>query len=250
MNKTAIAILALVLFPSIPAGACSMESCKGRGNEMRPGFAVKVTHEGKALDGVAVDVVTNGSDDKLFSGITDRDGVVYVSDLPAGDYWLKVDYFRVSAAHQCFHVESHPSGHAKKRLTFVWGDYAPTTRRVVGRMIDSQTGTGGTILWNMTHRVEAPIGGATTTLKNALTGVAYTAISDENGDFTFPDVPEGTYVLHLDGGALKSGSSCDSTDLLIKVNAKALWDALLLTNRAAHDGICGGVSLDVGHAAN
>jgi len=222
----------------------------GRGNEMRSGFAVKITHEGKALDGAAVDVVTNGSNDKLFSGVTDRDGVVYVSVLPAGDYWLKVDYFRVLAAHQCFHVESHASRYAKKRLTFEWGDYAPTTRRVVGRIIDSQAGTGGTMLWNMTHRVDIPITGATTALKNALTGVAYTAISDENGHFTFPDVSDGTYVLHVNAGSLKSGSAYDSTDLLIKVNAKALWDALLLTNRAAGGGSCGGMSLDVRHAAN
>ena len=30
--------------------------------------------------------------------------VIYVNNLPAGDYWLKVDYFRISAAHQCFHL--------------------------------------------------------------------------------------------------------------------------------------------------
>jgi hypothetical protein len=242
-------MLALALCPSIPAGACSIDSCMGRGKELRPGFAVKITHKGKALDGVAVDVVTNGSNDKLFSGITGRDGVVYVSNLPAGDYWLKVNFFRISAANQCFHVESHPSRHAKKRLTFMWGDYAPTTRRVVGRIIDSQAGTGGTMLWNMTHRVDTPISSASATLKNALTGVAYTAISDEKGDFTFPDVPDGTYVLHFNGGALKSGSAYDSTDLLIKVNEKAVWDALLLTNRAAGGGSCGGMSLEVLHAA-
>jgi hypothetical protein len=73
------------------------------------------------------------------------------------------------------------------------------------------------------------------------------AISDENGDFTFPDVPNGTYVLHVNGGSLKSGSAYDSTDLLIKVNEKAMWDALLLTNRAAGGGSCGGMSLDVRH---
>jgi len=85
-------MLALALCPSIPAGACSIDSCMGRGKELRPGFAVKITHKGKALDGVAVDVVTNGSNDKLFSGITGRDGVVYVSNLPAGDYWLKGNF--------------------------------------------------------------------------------------------------------------------------------------------------------------
>ncbi len=181
---------------------------------MRPGFAVKLTHDGHPLAGVLIDVITQAGNGKQFSDVTGSDGTVYVTNLPAGEFWLNAEYFGVSAAHQCFHIENHPSRKAKKSLTVEWGDYAPATRQVAGRLIDSQPGEGGTPLWNMTHRVDVPIRDAAMQLKNALTGVVYSATSDDTGAFSFPNISNGTYVLHINGGTVKSGRGYDSTDLV------------------------------------
>ena len=212
---------------------------------MRPGFAVKLTHNGQPLAGVLVDVVTQAGNEKQFSDVTGPDGTVYVSNLPAGEFWLSAKYLGVSAAYQCFHIENHPSRKAKKRLTLDWGNYAPATRKVAGKLIDSQPGDGGTPLWNMSHRVDVPILGAAMKLKNALTGVVYSATSDDTGAFSFPDMSKGTYVLHIDGGKIKSGRGYDAADLVIDVSAKARDQSLLLTNREPGGGSCGGISLEL-----
>jgi len=237
--------MAVVLTTAFPAGACSAVACLSGGDEMRPGFAVKLTHDGQPLAGVHVDVVTQAGNEKQFSDVTGPDGTVYVTNLPAGEFWLNAEYFGVSAAYQCFHIENHPSRKAKKRLTFDWGDYAPATRQVAGKLIDSQPGQGGTPLWNMTHRVDTPIRGAAMNLKNALTGVVYSGTSDDTGAFSFPTIPNGTYVLHIDGATIKSGRGYDATDVVIDVSAKARGQSLLLTNREPGGGSCGGISLEL-----
>ena len=206
---------------------------------------MKLTHDGHPLAGVLIDVITQAGNGKQFSDVTGSDGTVYVTNLPAGEFWLNAEYFGVSAAHQCFHIENHPSRKAKKSLTVEWGDYAPATRQVAGRLIDSQPGEGGTPLWNMTHRVDVPIRDAAMQLKNALTGVVYSATSDDTGAFSFPNISNGTYVLHINGGTVKSGRGYDSTDLVIDVSAKARGQSLLLTNREPGGGSCGGISLEL-----
>jgi hypothetical protein len=102
----------------------------------------------------------------------------------------------------------------------------------------------------MTHRVEVPICGAAMKLKNALTGVVYSATSDDTGEFSFSTVPKGTYVLHIEGGTLKSGRGYDTTDLAIDVSAKARGDSLVLTHREPGGGSCGGISLELRQTSN
>jgi hypothetical protein len=246
----AVSIVCSALIPAIPAAACSMVACLGRGDEMQRNFVVKVRHEGKPLAGVIVDVSIQGGKDKQFSGVTGADGTVHVTTLPSGDYWLNAGYLGVTAAYQCFHVEDHPTRKAREHLIFSWGDYASATRQVVGKLIDSQPGEGGTPLWNMTHRVEVPIYGASMKLTAAVTGVAYTAISDDRGEFAFSTVPNGKYVLHVDGGTVRSGRNYDTADFVLDVTAKAQYDALLLMNREADGGSCGGISLDLRRSGN
>lgn len=37
------------------------------------------------------------------------------------------------------------------------GDLAPATRRIAGKLIDSQPGTGENRIWNLVHRVNVPV---------------------------------------------------------------------------------------------
>jgi hypothetical protein len=232
------ASMSLTLIAAIPSGACSMASCLNRGVEMRRDFAVTITNDGKPLPGVAVQITSNGSE--RFSGVTLTDGTVRVVDLPPGDYWLNAELLGISAAYQCFHVGGQPSRKAKRKLTYEWGDEAPATRRIAGRLLGSQLGRGGTPIWNLVHRVDVPISGASLTLHNPISGEVYSATSSVTGDFAFDTVSNGTYVLHVEGGSAET-RDYDATDLLIELSPSATRNVLLLTRR---EGGCGGTYLD------
>jgi hypothetical protein len=104
---------------------------------------------------------------------------------------------------------------------------------VAGRLVDSQRDTGGTPLWNIVHGDTVPIRGST--LKHTQPGA--------DGAFAFGHVPDGIYVLHVEGG--RSSRSFDGTDKLVRVIATASRDTLVLTNEDPGGGSCGGISLEV-----
>ena len=226
---------------AIPANACSMAGCLGHGVEMRQNFVVLVTHAGKPLSGVSVHISGNG---KQFTLFTASEGEVSVADLASGDYWLDVQLLGISAAYQCFHVADRPTRRAKRKLTYDWGDEAPATQRIAGRLIDSQPSKAGSPLWNLLHRVDVPIIGASLKLQDPTTGAIYTGTSDNQGGFAFESIPDGTYVLHIEGGSA-GDRGYDATDQLISLSPQASRNALLLTRRDAGGGSCGGTSLEL-----
>lgn len=219
-----------------------MAACLGHGVEMRRDFAVKIRHEGKPLPGVTVQVTTEGSE--RFSGLTLADGTVHVSGLPPGDYWLNAEFLGIGAGYQCFHISGEPSRKSKRKLTYDWGDDAPATRRIAGRLIASQPGEGGTPLWNLVHRIEVPIRGAALKLQSPTTGATYDMDSDSDGRFAFDGITEGLYVLHIAGGGTES-RDYDPTDLLVDLSPKARPNFLALERREAGGGSCGGTSLNL-----
>lgn len=237
----------IVLFAAGRADACSLVGCINHGVEVRPIFTVTVKHERTPLGGVKVEVTSSrsgGDSVKVFAGITASDGSVQVSNLPPGDYWISADLLGINAAYHCFHIEQRPSRKAKRSLKYKWGDFAPATKRVVGKLIDLQPGKGGTPIWNLVHRVEVPISGASITLRNAFTGTSYHATSDDHGMFSLKEIPSGIYALHIDGG--KAGErGYEETDQLLAVSPKAPRDALLFSRREGGAGSCGDTSLEL-----
>jgi hypothetical protein len=149
------ALVSVPLFTSAQSSACSMASCLNGGRETSRNLIVAITHEGKPLRGVAVHVIGKGVE--RFSGATMADGTVRLVGLEPGEYWLNAEFLGIGAAYECFHVNDRSSLRAKRRLTYEWGDDAPATARIAGRLVDSQVGKGGTPLWNLTHRVDVPI---------------------------------------------------------------------------------------------
>jgi hypothetical protein len=219
-----------------PARACSLVSCINSGIEMRRDFRVLVKHDGKPLKGVKVEIKTNlGS--IISTGTTDIAGRATVTNLSPGEYWLSADLLGIGAAYHCFHVTQQPTAKAKRLLKYDWGDLAPTMRRVAGSVIDTEPGTGGTLLWNLSHPVKVPVASAALRLQNAITGEIFTATSDERGDFEFGSISKGTYVLHVEGG---TGRAYDPTDVLMKVRADVARAAVVLSRQETG---CGGVSL-------
>ena len=86
--------------------------------------------------------------------------------------------------------------------------------------------------------------GAHFKLQHPITGATYMASSDEKGSFTFENVPNGTYVLHAEGGKTRD-REYDAADVLVNLSPKARYDELLLTKRDAGGGSCGGTALEL-----
>ena len=168
MSRSPASLVMACLLPllAIPAGACSLAGCQDR-IEMHSDFAVKIRHADKPLPGTTVEITgpqgTSGA--KKFTVTTDKDGIARITNLAPGDYWLNAEYLDIGAAYDCFHVNERPSRKAKHNLAYAWGDLAPGTRRIAGKLLDSQPGKGGTPIWNLLHRVEVPIVAAKLTLQ-------------------------------------------------------------------------------------
>jgi len=243
--KPFLVVCALTVWLSVPtqSRACSLVGCSPNGgDEMRSDFVVKVSLGDIPLANVRTQVThLPGSENKLFSGVTGADGTIRIQSLPPGDYWLESDLLGIGAGGVCFHVNSRPSRNAKKLVTFQWGDLAPTTRKVAGRLIDPAPGEGAAFFQNIIKHDVEPIGEAKLELEDPLTGRIQSTASDNDGNFSFGDVPSGTYVLHVEGGATHIGHEFEPTDLLIRVVGTASRDKLLLERSGGST--CGGPSL-------
>lgn len=236
-------ILAILAFAQYPLLACSAVACINGGSELRRAFVVVVRHEGRPLAGATVKVTSSSGDIVRFSGTTANDGSVRVAGLEPGDYWMDAELLGINAAYHCFHISKRSGWRAKGRMTYEWGDFATSTRKVIGALVDSQPGTGGTPLWNLIHRVRYPVVGSALKLHNPLSGVVLTAKSDETGSFAFENVPDGLYVLHIEGG--RSNRDFEAVDKLIRVTSKAADNRLVLIKSDAGGGSCGGTSLEL-----
>ena len=242
------AVLSSLLAFPIPSAGCSLAACASNGVELRPNFVVSVAHGGKPLSGVTVQVTKLGGEENgviVFSGRTSPDGAVHVINIPVGEYWLDAGLLGITAGRQCFHIGNHTSRKAKRTVKYEWGDLAPSTRQIAGKLIDPQPGEGATLLQNIRNRVVEPIPDARLKLQNAVTGAVYNTLSNRDGDFSFASTPNGTYVLHIDGGTIPSGHAYDSADLLISLSDTAKQNMLLLKRTGGGGGSCGGPTLSL-----
>jgi len=243
---TAVAVASLLSLVSVPSNACSLAGCLNDGVEANQHFTVMFKHDGKPVAGVRVEITGEGKEQ--FSGLSSTDGEVRLN-LSPGHYWIKAELLGISAAYECFHINQQSSKSAKRKFTYEWGDSATATRRVAGKMVDSQPRKDGTPLWNLLHRIDVPISGASLKLQDPVTGSAYTTMSDSSGAFVFDLVPPATYVLHIEGGAA-GDRGYDPTDVLIELNPNASRNEVVLTRREGGGGSCGGTSLELQSAPN
>jgi hypothetical protein len=237
-----LGIVAALLFFRSSLIACSMAGCLNDGDEASPTFTITVTHGDKPLAGVSFHIVGGGVE--KFSGITDDGGVVHVQKLTPGLYSLNGELLGTGVVYTCFHVSNRPSKNAKATFNYTWGDEAPATSRIAGRLLDSQPGAGGTPLWNLVHRTEVPIVGASLKLQDPTTHAVYLAGSDQDGRFSVEGVPSGTYALHIEGGAA-ADRAYDATDQIIRLDDSANRNSLVFKRRDAGGGSCGGTELDL-----
>lgn len=238
------AILALLCFAVVSAQssvACSLAGCAGDGVELRSNAIVSVVHGGKPLSGVAVQITRGGV--QVFSGITEADGAVHISGLQPGDYWLNAELLGISAAYTCFHINARASRKAQKKLIFDWGGEPLAIRRITGRLQISELGKEGDLVWRVQHRIDVPIRNANLIVRSPFNDDVYKGASDQDGKFSFPEIPPGIYVLHVEGGATPNGEAFGPDDFVLRLTPSAKSENLVLKPNVG-GGSCGGWAIE------
>lgn len=235
-----LCVLTLAQVSASPLLACSVQGCLGHGVELRATFAVKVTHDDKPLAEVAVQITrsVDGRVDQVFSGLTSANGKVHIPQLPSGNYWVTAELLGVVAGSECFHVNQATSRKARKEIGFEWGDSPATAHEAAGRLVYTQAGKGGDPLWNRLHPTQTPIRNARLSLRGPQSREVRTTISDDDGQFTFGEIPEGIYVLGVEG------ASAEAASLLFRVSHSASRMRLFVNDADSFGGRCGGWSIE------
>jgi hypothetical protein len=212
---------------------------------MRPTFTIKVTLDNKPLVGASFHIKAQGTEQ--FFGVTDDRGIVRVLRLSPGLYWINGDFLGTGITSGCFHVGDKPTRKAKASLSYSWADLAFETSKMAGRLVASLPAKGGTPIWNLSHHVDQPIAGAAITVHDAVSGAVYKTVSDQEGHFLIEGLPNGTYVVHIEGGNADDFAYNPGDDI-IKVDNRAMGTELLF--KVGPSG-CGGnyLSLELLHAS-
>jgi hypothetical protein len=223
-----------------------MVACLNNGLELRQDFVVTITHDDKPLSGVTVQITRNDGSSivELFSRQTDATGKVRLSKLSPGDYWLRADLLGIIAGTECFHVSPMSSRRAKREIRFEWGDSPPAARQAAGILVHTQAGQGSSLLWNLTHHVQVPISSARLSLRTPQSNAVYTTTSDKDGNFAFGEIPEGIYVLRIEGDTASGGRSIEPANLLFRLSSSAEKKKLFVDEADPIGGSCGGWSLE------
>lgn len=244
--RLTVMIAVVLLATAKVALATSAVSCLNRGIELRADFTVEVTHANKPLPGVSVEVKgSSESVGRLYSETTGGDGRVWFKKLPAGDYWVKVEFLGIGAGYECFHVNGTPSSGAKKRRRYEWGDMPVGVRQASGRLVDSKPGNDGTPIERLIRRIDVPVVGAQLELHQPFDGTTYRTVTDSTGFFLFEGVPDGTYVLQIVGVRSSIDSPPDSNYFLISVGKGAKVGNLLLRKDEPSIGGAIGTSIQI-----
>jgi hypothetical protein len=213
----------------VTSHACSLLPCSNRSIEVQRDFIAIVKFAGRPLPGVSVEVRTSSSGQPYLTALTDAAGEARIRPLVPGDYWISVKYLEVSAGYHCFRVLPYSSLRAKGRLKYRWGESGLTLRSLAASAVDWQPDTGGTLLWNQAHSHTVPIIGAVARLEDARTRESFRSVSDAAGKFAFPVLPEGAYVLHVEGSTASRGY--EASDILLSVEHSAARQNLVLRRR-------------------
>jgi Carboxypeptidase regulatory-like domain len=247
MKSNYLAIFALV-FASLPisSSACSMSGCSPSETELRSNFAIRISHDNKPLPAVTVKLARSDGTRvvELLSQETDAGGILRITKLPPGNYWLHAELLGISAGERCFHVAATSSWKARKQINFEWGDEASATREAAGKLVHTQVGHGDSPLWNITHPAQVPISNARLSLRAPQSDASFSTASDEDGHFTFGEIPDGLYVLRVEASATANGGSIEPVNLLFRLSRSASRRRLFVDEADPIGGSCGGWSIE------
>jgi hypothetical protein len=227
-------VVALLCLPVSTLEACSIvEVCPHHGFEAAKKFTVAIRHAGMPLKGVLVEVISDEGGN--ISKTTGAAGVVQLENLRTGNYHIDASMLGIDAIYECFHVAKWTTGlNAKRALTYNWGDDAPETRQIAGKI----TSSGSVPDADGQHLDAASAAGVHLILTDPVTGLRYETTSSPEGLFLFSGIVEGVYVLHSDG---IKGQGFYPGDVLIRLNPAAARTELLV----GAGNPCGGRALEL-----
>jgi hypothetical protein len=206
------------------AAACAQSTCLGKGVAVRSDFSVQVTIDGNSMPNATVKISTQ-KEENVFSATTDALGSVRLK-LPPGAYRLTTELMGARTEDYCFHVNKRGA----RSLTYEWaGAYVVKTPHIAGKFIDVRLVRNGEFS-DSGQPLEVPLGGVKFKLQDPLTAQVWSAASDENGNFAFDSVPEGIYVLHVEGGIAPGGRQYHPVDLQIRLEHKSARGPLIFRN--------------------
>jgi hypothetical protein len=186
-------------------------------HQVSPDLTIVVTHRGKPIAGITVQVVREGSVEPVFTSTTDEHGAVLIQGLMVGRYHLTASRDGFDAGKEWIEVVAIPDAKTKKRFDFRWADWSYQTSRVAGTLTGLVPGDTGNKLMDIVHPKETVYPGVDITLKNAFSDEEYRTVSDSTGTFLIGDVPDGIYILIIAGGMKAITGTADTTKQVIDV---------------------------------
>lgn len=226
MTGAILQVLLLLMCCVQAAVATSVRSLELRQVSSR--LTVVVTHRKKPIAGIKVQIIPEKRVDPVFTSSTDERGIVLIDGLAAGRYYLTASYEEFEAGKEWIEVVAVPKAKIKKRFDFQWADWSYQTRRVAGTLTGLVPGNTGHPLMDIAHPNPTVYPGVAITLKNAFAEDERHTISDSTGAFLFDHVPEGIYILTIEGGMKSIAGNADITRQVIDVIRTGDRDSLPL----------------------
>lgn len=233
------ALIAAMAVGAPEAFGCSVSTgCNFDVHTVRPEFPVTVMHQGQPLRGAKVSV-SYMSEDKpqALEFETDASGHAEVRNLRPGRWSLSVSYLGVSGGGGCLQVSSFPLRTAHRSLSYNWGDSASASTAIAGSVVDSQPGRTGNPLLDRVRRIQVPIPGARLRLESPSKGELGSKLTDEKGEYSFDEVPDGVYVLYVED--VRAYIAVPPTRWLIRKSSAASSTRVVFFTQG-DSGSCGG----------
>jgi len=211
-------------------------------HEVSSDVTLLVTHRGKPIPGIEIKIFRMKNSTPVFAGITREQGTVLHKPLAPGQYHVYVSHEGFDAPTEWIEVVTRAGKNVVARLDIKWADWSYETSRVRGTLSGLIPGHTGKRLMDIVHPVKTVYPGVAMSLKGAFSSDEYQTISDSSGEFVFPDVPPGVYVLSIAGGMESVAGTAGPTRQVIDVTASSSAASLPLNLR---DTGCGGTGFQV-----
>ena len=219
-------VLLLLLCAAQAVFGCSLTPMDLR--QVSSDLTVVVTHRGKPIAGIKIQVVPEKSTEPVFSSTTDVNGTVLVEGLMVGRYYLTASHEDFDAGKEWIEVVAVPNAKTKRRFDFQWADWSYQSREVAGTLTGLVPGNTGKPLMDIVHPRETFFPGVDITLKNAFSSDEYRTVSDSTGAFLIAEVSDGVYILTIAGGMKSLTGLADVTRQVLDVTHTATMAALPL----------------------
>ena|ERR1051326_46387 len=222
----ATSAFALFVIAAQSASGCSLRSMELR--QVDSHLTVVVTHQGKPIAGIEIEVVPEKGTEAVFTGVTDESGTILIERLATGHYNLTASHDGFEAGKEWIDVVDAHKGKPVRRFAFEWSEGSYQVRQVAGSLTGLIPGNTGNKLMDIVHPIQTVYSGVDITLKNAFSEEEYRTVSDSAGAFFFDGVADGIYILTIAGGMKSISGTADITRHVIDVTHTANRAALPL----------------------